>query len=264
MSHRLLDSNSALILGHPGHELRVLGWVKEAKPLVIVLTDGSGHTTQPRIGLTQTLLEEAGAVPAVLFGTYTDEQIYQQILAKNFDFFRDLQKQITSILIEHEINVIVGDAIEGYNPSHDLCRCLVEGAVDQVRMANGNTPLNYEFPLVAHPAVWSDQPGSECFRLNDEATAWKLDQIRSYAQTVGGTLLTEVDEFLKEFGEKALAEEWLTASYTAATLKQYTNNRPFYETHGRKQVAAGYYKQAILFNEHILPLIAALGMDLGE
>ena len=32
----------ALLLGHPGHELKVLGWLAENRPRVYVLTDGSG------------------------------------------------------------------------------------------------------------------------------------------------------------------------------------------------------------------------------
>ena len=61
MRQKLTDSKCALILGHPGHELRVLGWMKAAKPWVIVLTDGSGHTSEPRVGLTRNLIDEADA-----------------------------------------------------------------------------------------------------------------------------------------------------------------------------------------------------------
>lgn len=263
MKEKLTDSKSVLILGHPGHELRVLGWMKAAKPWVIVLTDGSGHTSEPRVGLTRDLIDEAGARPAEIFGTFTDEQIYKAILDQDFSFFRQIQKGIATFLAEIEIEVIVGDAIEGYNPSHDLCRCLIEGAVAEVQQTTGTTPLNYEFPLVAHPAVWSDQQGSECFRLNNADEKWKRERIFEYARTVGGTLLTEVESFLEEFGPNALAEEWLTASQSATSLAQYKQTQPYYEKHGQKQVEAGYYKQAILFNEHILPVINALGMDLA-
>ena len=85
MRQKLTDSKCALILGHPGHELRVLGWMKAAKPWVIVLTDGSGHTSEPRVGLTRNLIDEAGALPAEIFGTCTDEQIYKAILAQDFE-----------------------------------------------------------------------------------------------------------------------------------------------------------------------------------
>ncbi|WP_237225586.1 hypothetical protein [Rubinisphaera sp. JC750] len=263
MKQQLTDSKSVLILGHPGHELRVLGWMKAAKPWVIVLTDGSGHTSEPRIGLTRDLIDEAGAQPAELLGTFTDEQIYKAILDQDFAFFRQIRNDIAAFLAVKEIEVVVGDAIEGYNPSHDLCRCLIEGAVAEFQQTTGTTPLNYEFPLVGHPAVWSDHPGSECYRLNDADERWKRERIFEYARTVGGTLLTEVESFLEEFGPNALVEEWLTASQSAASLAQYKQTQPYYETHGQKQVEAGYYQQAILFNEHILPVITALGMDLA-
>lgn len=263
MRQKLTDSKCALILGHPGHELRVLGWMKAAKPWVIVLTDGSGHTSEPRVGLTRNLIDEAGALPAEIFGTCTDEQIYKAILAQDFTFFRQIRNDIAAFLAAKEIEVVVGDAIEGYNPSHDLCRCLIEGAVAEVQQSTETTLPNYEFPLVGHPAAWSDQPGSECYRLNDADEQWKRERIFEYARTVGGTLLTEVEAFLEEFGPNALAEEWLTASQSAASLAQYKQTQPYYEKHGQKQVEAGYYQQAILFNEHILPVITALGMDLA-
>ena len=34
---------AALIVAHPGHELRVHHWMELARPLVLVLTDGSGR-----------------------------------------------------------------------------------------------------------------------------------------------------------------------------------------------------------------------------
>ena len=39
----------ALVVAHPGHELRVYGWLALRKPDVYILTDGSGHTGNSRL-----------------------------------------------------------------------------------------------------------------------------------------------------------------------------------------------------------------------
>ena len=37
------DACTALVIGHPGHELLVHGWLEVARPIVFVFTDGSGR-----------------------------------------------------------------------------------------------------------------------------------------------------------------------------------------------------------------------------
>ena len=50
----------AVIISHPGHELRVHHWLEQAKPAVCVLTDGSGHTQRSRLDSTTGVLSGAG------------------------------------------------------------------------------------------------------------------------------------------------------------------------------------------------------------
>ncbi len=79
-----LHGPAALIVGHPGHELRVHGWLEVARPLVFVLTDGSGRTGNSRVSSTKSIVNQAGATPGRLFGAITDEAAYEAIL--NHDF----------------------------------------------------------------------------------------------------------------------------------------------------------------------------------
>lgn len=254
-------STAALILSHPGHELRVLGWLKEVKPLVIILTDGSGHTDQPRIALSRKLIEEAGGRLASLCGNYSDQQFYTAILQGDLAFFEQLREEIAETLTAQQIEIVAGDSVEGYNPSHDLCRCLIDAALTELQATTGHTLQNYEFPLVELPTTWSEQDGAWCQRLNAAEQAWKLEQIQQYARQVGGTLLAEVDEMLSRFGEGILGEEWFSPSASGLNLSEFEQTPPFYERHGAQQVAAGYYQQAIQFRQHMLPLISALGRE---
>jgi hypothetical protein len=57
----LPDARTALVIGHPGYELMVHGWLELTQPLVFVLTDGSGRSNQSRLASTTKILNRAGA-----------------------------------------------------------------------------------------------------------------------------------------------------------------------------------------------------------
>ena len=44
------DSKTALMVAHPGHELRVWHWLEIECPRVVVVTDGSGRSGASRKG----------------------------------------------------------------------------------------------------------------------------------------------------------------------------------------------------------------------
>jgi hypothetical protein len=260
MDHPPARFHRALILSHPGHELRILGWLAAYRPLVIILTDGTGHGDRPRIELSRKLVDEAGGQASELFGNLTDRQLYQAILTRDLPFFLNLRDQITRVLKGHHIDVVAGDSIEGYNPSHDLCRCLIDVSLFELQKTSRRTVLNYEFPLAGHPAAWSNEANAVCHRLGDGERRWKLGKIRSYANAVGGQLLAEVEETLAKFGEKVLAEEWLTPAQSALSLNRFEETPPYYERYGNQQVASGHYQDLIRYREHLLPITATLGI----
>src|SRR6267142_6198654 len=49
MSASINQRRAALVVAHPSHELRVHGWLQMCHPWVLVLTDGSGRTGEPRL-----------------------------------------------------------------------------------------------------------------------------------------------------------------------------------------------------------------------
>src|SRR5438046_692715 len=78
---------AALVVAHPGHELRVFGWLSQYKPRVYVITDGSGRSGVSRAPSTQALLQQVGAPSGEIFGVISDTGIYRAILASDFSFF---------------------------------------------------------------------------------------------------------------------------------------------------------------------------------
>jgi hypothetical protein len=125
------ESRVALILGHPGHELRVLNFLETYRPRVYVLTDGSGKDKVSRVGRTQTILTKSGCSMSPVMGKFTDREIYSLMREGNADPLRETMQEILADMIEHDIDFVAGDSIEGFNPTHDLCRYMINGIVKQ-------------------------------------------------------------------------------------------------------------------------------------
>src|SRR5262245_39398749 len=78
---------AALVVAHPGHELRIHHWLERARPLVFVLTDGSGRNESSRLASTSATLERVGATSGQLYGRFSDRELYRAILAGEADRF---------------------------------------------------------------------------------------------------------------------------------------------------------------------------------
>jgi hypothetical protein len=257
-AHKGTLPRCGLIIGHPGHELRVLGWLRAAKPLVAVLTDGRGHGGQPRLDLSRQVIESAGAEVSHLYGVTSDQELYRAILEQNAPFFRKLASQLTDLLVERGVECVAGDAIEGYNPAHDLCRLILDRAVDLAQRQAGRKIANYAFSLVGSPCPAAVSADQWRMTLNSLELNQKVAASRRYAQAAGQPLQSELEQMLKTFGESAFADEVLYPMETAAMLARFHEEAPFYEAHGARQVAAGHYTQIIRFREHIAPLADSL------
>jgi hypothetical protein len=145
MSSEIFEGNAALIVGHPGHELRIHHWVERARPLTFVLTDGSGRGQQSRLPSTESILHQAGAKPAAIFGRWTDAQAYEILLSENLEALAGLTRELGQALVANDIQTVVADAMKGFNPTHDLCRHMTNAAVLIADRATGRKIANFDF-----------------------------------------------------------------------------------------------------------------------
>ena len=87
-------SKAALIIGHPGHELRVFKYIKEYTPDVFILTDGSGSNRSSRIHQSIQLLISLGAKVQCPFPVFTDKDFYNIILMQEIDRIISVKKAL--------------------------------------------------------------------------------------------------------------------------------------------------------------------------
>jgi hypothetical protein len=246
---------AALVVAHPGHELRVHHWVELAKPSVLVLTDGSGRTGRSRLASTVRTLERAGARVGPVFGRYTDARIYDAMLAGGGPEFPALLDEIAAWLVSEEVDYVASDALEGYSTSHELCAHLAGAACLAARRRSGRAIRHFELTLTGPPDACPAEVRARAIRiaLDDAAVARKRAAAEAYLE-----LRREVDEALSRHGAGALATEWLRPVAARAGLTSDGAAVPFYETYGEAQVAAGHYRRVIRRDGHVLPLARML------
>jgi hypothetical protein len=249
----LLAKSAALVIAHPGHELRLHGWLQRARPWVCVLTDGSGHSDQSRLSTTTALLHDVGARPTEVYGRFTDRAVYELLLAGDVAPFYRLAEELAGTLVSRQIQYVVGDATEGYNPVHDVCRLLIDTAVRLVETQGGSRIVAFDFPLFGRPDFCPEErhSGAVLLYLDDEAFARKRTAAATYE-----ALAREIGPLIAQLGEEVFRVECLRPVEPWEPQKE--GERPEYERIGEERVAAGYYQHVIRYREHIIPLTDAL------
>jgi hypothetical protein len=245
---------AALVIARPGHELRIHGWLEQARPIVFVLADGSGRTGQSRLEATSRVLSAAGAEPGSLFGRLSDARLYAALLARDVGLFLSVAEELADAFLQRGVSRVVGDAAGGIDPIHDVCRALTATAAALARWQGSRPVIEHDFPLTGRPdacprrlrrwALW--------LRLDNEALQRKLAAARGYTE-----LSAEVNDALRAHGEEAFRTECLrpAVSWTAG---MEASDRPEYEHRGEERVAAGRYARVIRAYAHVTPVVAAL------
>jgi hypothetical protein len=248
----LLPSRAALVVGHPGHELRLFHWLHRARPVVCVLTDGSG-SGYSRIASSLELIAASGSTPGPVMGAFTDAEIYQAIMEREIARVAAVTESIAGALVERGVRSVVGDAFELYNPAHDLCSVIVTLAAAHAQTATGRSIDRYDY------AVTSASPGNGVsVDLNAADVERKVAAAYRFAN-----LTNEVDDLLASGGREELAREVLRPVSASLTLP-VPDRKPSYEAHGEKRVASGRYRTVLRYEEHFVPFVEALAAAFGH
>lgn len=245
------SKNVALVIGHPGHELRVFHWLEMARPVVFVLTDGSGRLGPSRLPSTTRILDQVGASKGSFYGGLSDGEVYKAILNHDFDLFIELARELSRFLVDETVGYVAGDAAEGYNPTHDVCRLVIGAAVEMANRSGVNEVANFDFLLTGATA---GSAGNHDIRIevDDDSFARKMAAARSYSG-----LESEVNAAIKNNPERAFRVECLRPVKNHGIIFGQ-DDIPYYEKYGEKRVAAGKYSEVIRYREHVLPLAEAL------
>jgi hypothetical protein len=244
----------AIVVGHPGHELKVFGWIAEHRPQVHVITDGSGRQGISRLPSTAKLLSTLDAKQGAIFGSVSDGGVYRALLETDIPFFLDLLNCLVDSFLRDRVDFVAGDASEGFNPTHDICRAVVNTAVEIAEYISNRHIPNYEFCLTEWEQNCDDIHDLQClhFRLGDDLLHRKLAAAGGYTE-----LKEEVQKAIAARGEEYFRIECLRKVYAVPPAGRLAC-KPFYETFGEQRVAQGEYSSVIRYQQHMLPILRAL------
>jgi len=189
-----------------------------------------------------------------VFGAISDAAMYRALLEKNTPLLLDILSRIAASLVEHGIDFVAGDASEGFNPTHDICRVLINGAVALAERTSGRAISNYEFCLTEWEQDCQELHDDRCMhlRLEDELLRKKLDAAEEYAE-----LRDEVRQAIGQRGTEHFHIECLR-EVCAPFAQNHDSGKPYYETWGEQRVVQGEYASVIRLKEHMLPIMEAV------
>jgi len=163
----------------------------------------------------------------------------------------DTAREIANIFVEQGIDSVACDAIEGYNPSHDMCGYLVQFAVRRATALRG--PIEwYDFSLIDNPAEFPVEKRAQSIgvRLDTAAFNRKLEAARNYPE-----LKAEYESAIQKFGMESFAIEWLQrTTLQIPDCDPFLTTAPYYETYGQGRVSVNLYSEVIRYREHLRPL----------
>ena len=248
------SARAALVVAHPGHELTLTGWLEMARPTVFVITDGSGQLGRSRLHSTTKVLLKTGARPGSLYGHFSDREVYEAMLRGEAGLFLRMALELADWIALTNVDYVVGDSAEGYNPMHDMCRIIVGVAVE-IASRRRRPVDNYEY-VVTGPR--DDCGARRCrgtirLRLDDDALGRKIEMALAYPELSG-----EVAAAVRKDGMEGFRHECLHPVDNRASWTPVGEGKPFYEEHGEARVASGKYQRPVRYAEHIVPLRAAL------
>ncbi len=256
-----LTARTALVVAHPGHELRVHRWLEIVKPTVYVLTDGSGRTQRSRLPSTTRVLANAGAEPGAIYGWCSDAELYAAVLAGDTAYLLRMVHALVDALGELGAECVVGDAMEGFNPSHDVCRFLINAAVSLIRKRTQIELGNFDFLLDGSPQDCPADLQDQAVRveLEEAALQRKLAAAESYPE-----LRDEAQAALARFGSQPFRTEWLRpVPDWRQGLDRMDPEPPHYESVGEGRVGSGHYRDVIRYRENVQPLVRTLWQEAG-
>jgi hypothetical protein len=120
------DVRRLVVFSHPNHELSVYGLLKRLRPDVVYLTDGGG---EDRLSETRAGLSRIGLLDRARFLNHSEASFYDALLDRDVAFYRRVADEVRRVVDEVRPEQVLCDAVELYNPVHDMTLPIVDAAL---------------------------------------------------------------------------------------------------------------------------------------
>jgi hypothetical protein len=238
--------SSVLVIAHPGHELVVHHWLETERPVVYALTDGSGGNGRDRATRSRLIVEKTGSRVGGGFGLRSDRTWYAAILACDASPFFDAALTIANDM-PADADVVACDAVEHFNPMHDLTAAVAERVARLAAHRWGHPVRTLSFSI-EHVGAHRGEPQLELF-LDAAAVDRKVAAANSYEE-----LAEEIERVPEAKRVRHLAVEQFYLFDAETAFPPKLSEEPLYEVYGRRRIAAGLYRDLITYAEHVQPI----------
>lgn len=145
MKFRDRNALTLAVFSHPNHEVAVHGLLQRLQPAVLFLTDGGGkeRVEQSKRGLGMTGNSSVGLLDRATFLNHTEESFYKALLENDVAFFKNVVREVEEVAHRIQPEQILCDAVEFYNPIHDIAIPIVLG-VPKITKNVFEVPLVYQ------------------------------------------------------------------------------------------------------------------------
>ena len=235
----------SVVVAHPGHDSRSPLHRAQAASVLLPLRTGRERreiraSNRRPVSCGKWAEHPGGSTDALVTGRFTGSSS-----TRGVEVFAGLADELAKNLMDHGIECVAGDAMEGFNPGHDICRALIDGAVAIVQARTGRVLQNYEFAVHNDPAPIAAEATIR-LKLDDAALERKIAAAMAYPEMQG-----EVRAALNKFGKQSFAVEYLRPATTSAMLGQFEITPPRYELLGEIRVSEGRYREIVRYREHL-------------
>lgn len=241
----------AFVFSHPNHEAAAIGMITRSRPSkIIYLTDGGG---QHRVNETKIVLSQLDLLDNAIFLDRTESSFYDAILNLDYEYFQTIGDSIKHTLEGSRGAYIFCDAVEFYNPVHDMTFPVVKA----LRIASEifEIPLVYQNidgnlflqkpPTSAALCALSLRLVREERELKKRLLVNEYVSLREQMEALIGAdaSLTEVEWFLK-------GRTWPILPSSEQAIR--------YNARGATLVSQLVYERAISYKGHYVPLTSKL------
>jgi hypothetical protein len=250
------DPVRLFVFSHPNHELAVFGLVRRWRPHVVFLTDGGG---EDRVADTRRGLSSLALLEQARFLGHSEASFYGALLDRDADFFRRVAGQVRQAIDAVRPAEVYCDAVEFYNPVHDICLPIVRAALQ------GLPGIElFEIPLIHQRAAQGEQyevqrvpPDTGRRPLEVRLTAEEVPAKCHARDTVYGCLKAQMGKVLATVSTEHLAVEHVVPA--SPRLSRPGDGRALrYEWRGETLRRRGEIQRVITYAGHYAPVAEVL------
>lgn len=242
-----------VVFSHPNHELAVFGLLQRIKPDLVFLTDGGG---EHRVEETRKGLRSIGLLDQAVFLNHSEESFYNALLRMDASFFGQVASQVGDIIRARKPYQILCDAVEFYNPVHDMTLAILSNVIEPSEIGIYEVPLLYQKPGVKGEFGVQTVPDSQTDRIECDLTAAETASKKNALETIY-TILRDTLGAVLLSSPMALKKE--TVFPASSPLRWPDAGRVLrYDRRAGELKAAGKVKDVISHEPHYITVVSHL------